>query len=141
LATNKALTLAARSEIRDFIDILYLDETYLSLGATVWAASGKDQGFTPRSLLDFANRNMKFRDEHLARENLHRPVSLVDLKTAWLTAVNQADLLLARLPLQEVGCLYLAPDFTPVTPDPASPDFPKLIRHYGSIRGAWPKVV
>src|SRR3989440_2186801 len=40
LATNKALTLAARSEIRDFIDILYLHETYLSLGALCWAASG-----------------------------------------------------------------------------------------------------
>jgi hypothetical protein len=28
----------------------------------------------------------------------------------------------------------------PVTPDPASPDFPKLRRHFGSVRGAWPVI-
>ena len=31
LATNKALALGGRAEIRDFIDILYLNQTYLSL--------------------------------------------------------------------------------------------------------------
>ena len=29
---------------------------------------------------------------------------------------------------------------TGITPDPGSPDFPKLTRHFGSIRGAWPKI-
>lgn len=140
LATNKALALAGRAEIRDFIDILFLDESYLSVGAVCWAACGKDQGFTPRSLLDFANRHMKFRAEDLARENLARPIDLMQLKEAWLKAVDQAETLFARLPLAEVGCLYLTPSFQPITPDPASPDFPALIRHYGSIRGAWPVV-
>jgi hypothetical protein len=140
LATNKTLTLAARSEVRDFIDITYLHETYLSLGALAWAACGKDQGFTPRSLLDLAKRHMRFREEQLAREILARPLSLLELKDKWLKAVDQAELLFARLPLPEVGCLYLKADFTPVTPEPANPDFPSLIRHYGSIRGAWPAV-
>jgi hypothetical protein len=140
LATNKALALAARAEIRDFIDILYLHRTYLSLGAICWAACGKDQGFTPQSLLYLAGRHMKFRDEDLARENLNHPVSLPSLKEEWLAAASEAEQLVARLPLAEVGCLYLRPDFTPVTPNPASPDFPSLIRHYGSIRGAWPVV-
>jgi hypothetical protein len=138
LATNKALALAGRAEVRDFIDILFLHETYLSLGAICWAACGKDQGFTPRSLLDFAKRHMKFRAEDLARENLARPISLVELKEAWLKAADQAEHLFARLPLADVGCLYLTPSFQPVTPDSASPDFAKLIRHFGSIRGAWP---
>jgi hypothetical protein len=138
LATNKALALAGRAEIRDFIDILFLHETYVGLGAICWAACDKDQGFTPRSLLDFANRHMKFRDEDLARENLARPISLVELKEAWLNAAEQAEQLFARLPLADVGCLYLNPALQSVTPDPASPDFAKLIRHFGSIRGAWP---
>jgi hypothetical protein len=138
LATNKALALAARAEIRDFIDIVFLHETYLSLGAVCWAACGKDQGFTPRSLLDFARRHMKFRDEDLAREHLARPMSLVELKEAWLKAVDQAENLFARLPLAEIGCLYVTPSFSPVTPDPARADFSSLIRHFGSIRGAWP---
>jgi hypothetical protein len=28
----------------------------------------------------------------------------------------------------------------PVTPDPESPDFATLVRHRGSIRGAWPRI-
>ena len=59
LAANKALALAGRAEIRDFIDILYLDSDYLSLGAIVWAACGKDEGYTPWSLLDMAKRHVR----------------------------------------------------------------------------------
>ena len=61
LATNKVLALAGRSEVRDFVDALYLHESYLSLGGLCWAACGKDQGFTPWSLLEQAKRNVKFR--------------------------------------------------------------------------------
>src|SRR5207245_1639099 len=42
LAVNKALALAGRSELRDFLDILSIDATYLGLGAVMWAACGKD---------------------------------------------------------------------------------------------------
>src|SRR6202034_3931759 len=103
LAANKALALAGRAEIRDFIDILFLHDSYLSLGAICWAACGKDEGFTPRSLLEFGKRHMKFREEDLARENLARPISLVELKEAWLKAVEQAEQLFARLPVAEGG--------------------------------------
>jgi hypothetical protein len=27
-----------------------------------------------------------------------------------------------------------------VTPDPNSPEFPHLVRHFGSVRGAWPRL-
>ena len=39
LATNKVLALAGRSEVRDFLDTLLIDRTYLSLGAVIWAFS------------------------------------------------------------------------------------------------------
>lgn len=138
LATNKALAMAGRAEIRDFIDIVHLHESYLSLGAICWAACGKDIGFSPRSLLDHAKRHMKFHDDDLARESLARPIRLPELKEAWVAAVAQAEELFAKLPLTEVGCLYLTPALAPITPDPASADFVSLIRHFGSIRGAWP---
>ena len=138
LAANKALALAGRMEIRDFIDILYLHETYLSLGAICWAACGKDEGFTPWSLLDFAKRHMKFRAEDLAGEHLAAQLNLADLKDAWLQAVVQAEELFARLPIAEIGCLYLTPALLPYTPDPASPEFASAIRHFGSVGGAWP---
>ncbi len=140
LAANKALALAGRSEIRDFIDILFLHETYLSLGAICWAACGKDQGFTPQSLLDFANQHMKFREEDLASENLARPIVLTELKVAWLKAADEAEAFFVRMPPQEVGCLYLTAAHVPFTPDPASGDFATARRHYGSIRGTWPAI-
>ena len=140
LATNKALALAGRSEIRDYLDILYLDTNYLSLGSACWAACGKDQGFTPLSLLDFAKRHMKFREEDLAGENLTEPVTLCEVKDRWLTAAANAEALFAKLPAAEVGCLYLNNRNNPVCPDPRNPDFPGLARHFGSLGGAWPSL-
>jgi Nucleotidyl transferase AbiEii toxin, Type IV TA system len=138
LATNKALALAGRSEIRDYVDMLYIHEHYLSLGAVFWAACGKDQGFTPLSLLEFAQRNMRFREEDLAAERLNRPLHLTELKKAWLGAVDSAVQLVASLPDEEVGCLYLDANGNPRTPDASAPDFKLLLRHFGSARGAWP---
>jgi hypothetical protein len=122
------------------LDILYLDDAYLSLGAVCWAACGKDQGFTPWSLLDQARRNAKFREADLASEYLARPVELPALKQRWLEAAVGAEDLFARLPAAEVGCLYLDQAGSPITPDPQSPAFPTLVRHFGSVRGAWPKL-
>jgi hypothetical protein len=41
----------------------------------------------------------------------------------------------------QMGCFYLDRAGKPVCPDPAAPDFPKLTRHYGSVKGAWPRIV
>ncbi len=138
LAANKVLALAGRSEIRDLIDTLFFHDTYLHLGAICWAACGKDPGYNPISLLEAAKRQTKFRAEDLASEQLASPITLPQLKERWLTAAGQAEELIQRLPALDVGCLYLTPTFTPVTPNPEHAEFPKLIRHYGSIRGAWP---
>ncbi len=140
LATNKALALAGRAEIRDFIDILYLDSDYLRLAAVVWAACGKDEGYTPWSLLDMAKRHVRYREEDLATENLARPLGLKELKEQWLAAVARAEELFPRLPAEEVGCLYLDGSNTPVTPVQGGADAAKLVHHKGSVRGAWPKV-
>jgi len=47
LAVNKVLALGGRDEPRDWVDILYLDANFISLGAMVWAAVGKDPGMNP----------------------------------------------------------------------------------------------
>src|SRR5262245_54665880 len=46
IATNKALALSARTETRDYVDIVELHKTF-PLAAICWAACGKDPGFTP----------------------------------------------------------------------------------------------
>ena len=49
-----------------------------------------------------------------------------------LEASSAALELIARLPLDEVGCLYLDRTGKPVCPDPAATEFPKLARHFGT---------
>jgi hypothetical protein len=140
LAINKLLALAGRTEVRDFLDTLYLDGSYLGLGAMVWAACGKDPGYTPALLLDMANRHTRFQEGDLRAELLARPIDFKMLKMQWLQARERAESLVLRLPAQELGCLYLDAGNKPVTPDPGSVDFPSLKRHLGSIRGAWPRI-
>ena len=137
-ATNKVLALAGRSEIRDFVDVLHLHDTYLSLGGLVWAASGKDPGYTPEFLLDQMGRHAAYRQADLNRLSLREPLDLKKLKKRWLAAADAARAAVTKLPPAEVGCLYLGPDLRPRTPDLNSPDFPRLTRHHGRVRGAWP---
>ena len=140
-ALNKLLALAGRQEIRDFVDILYLHDSYLHLGAMAWAACGKDPGFTPGFLLDQAGRHVAYTQADLDRLSLRDPLDLKSLKKKWLKALEDAQQLTDTLPPDEVGCLYLDAKQTPITPDPASGVFSALTRHHGSIRGAWPTVV
>ena len=140
VATNKLLAMAGRSAVRDFVDILYLHRHYLSLGAIAWAACGKDPGFTPAFLLDHANRHTAYTQADLDRLQLRAPLDLKQLKVDWLDARDQAQALVAGLPADELGCLYLGPDHHPVTPDPTAAPFAGLQRHWGSVRGTWPTV-
>lgn len=140
LATNKVLALVGRTEIRDLLDVLELHDGYLSLGAMVWAACGKDPGFTPDFLLQLANRHVRHTKEDLRKEHLAREVSLVEIKRRWLEAQDQARELCESLPAEELGCLYLSSDGAPSTPDPRRADFPSLYRHYGQRFGSMPNM-
>jgi hypothetical protein len=137
-AVNKMLALAGRDEARDFVDILHLHATYLSLGTLAWAACGKDPGYTPDFLLDHASRHVSYSQADFDRLDLNAAVDCTRMKKEWLTAQSTARQLVGSLPPDEVGCLYLDADNNPVTPDPGNPAFPSLIRHTGSIGGAWP---
>ncbi len=139
LAVNKVLALADRSEIRDFLDILHFDKRYLSLGAIIWAACGKDEGYTPSLIMKMTNRHSSYRETDLSNENLVRQVDLKVLKKQWIAARDRAETLFSELPGEELGCLYLDQKNEPVTPDPKSSEFPELIRHRISPRGSWPK--
>ena len=58
-----------------------------------------------------------------------------------MAAADEAFALIRQLPPAEMGCFYLDANGRPVCPDPASGEFPKLTRHSGSVRGAWPQIV
>ena len=65
------------------------------------------------------------------------PLSTIQADVLRLIAENP---LVARLPPDEVGCLYVDAAGRPAAPDPASDDFRLLLRHRGCVRGAWPTV-
>ena len=140
LATNKVMAMAERVAARDYLDVLHLVSNYLSLGALVWAASGKDGGLTPDMILSGMKRHSRYQPSDFLTERLTSPVDLVAMKIQWLAAVDQAAALFDNLPDEDVGCLYLDADEQPVTPDPKSGAFPRLTRHFGSRRGAWPTI-
>ena len=140
-AVNKVLALVGRQEVRDFVDVIHLNESYLSLGALAWAACGKDPGFTPEFLLDQAGRHTAYSQTDLDRLNLREPLAVVDLKKMWLAALDNAQRLVTSLPPSEIGCLYLNSNQKPVAPDPVSGDLSGLLRHKGAVGGAWPVIL
>ena len=139
-ATNKVLALMGRVEPRDYLDVLHLHQHHLSLGALAWAAAGKDPGVNPVFIVEQARRNAHYRTEDFARLELAIPLDVAGWSRQWRDATEAALSLAVVLPAEEVGCLYLDAAGTPVTPDLASPAFPNLRRHYGSVRGAWPVI-
>ena len=44
-------------------------------------------------------------------------------------------------PMTDVGCFYLDSAGRPVCPNPNSPDFVKFTKHFGCVKGAWPRIV
>jgi hypothetical protein len=140
-ATNKTLALVGRHMIRDYLDCLYLHEHHLHIGALAWAAAAKDAGFSPEMIIDWAARGNRFRPEDLAEVRLDKPVDLRQAKTQWLQALAEARDLIAQLPPGEAGCLYLDAQGKPVCPNPSLVEFLKLTRHFGSVKGAWPRLV
>lgn len=142
LAINKLLALAGRDEPRDFLDILFAHKNILSIGALCWAAVGKDPGFTPRSLLELIRRRGKYRTEDFARLNLTEPVDVVELKSIWLAALDDAEQLIARLPPEELGCLYFSVKQNRFVVPEAKPlkNSKDVVAHYGRPGGMLPRI-
>jgi len=142
LAVNKVLTLAGRDEARDFVDILYVHEHILPLGALIWTAVAKDPGFTPASLLEQLKRRGRYRPEKIDRIELAAPMDLVEAKAAWRAALSDADKFIRERPHDEVGCLYYSPSRDCfVAPSPGiSLAEQGLVPHFGQAGGILPAV-
>lgn len=138
LAVNKVLALAGRDEARDFLDVLYLHDEVLPLGALLWAAVGKDPGFTPLSLLELIKRRGRYRPEDFSDLRLVAPVDLPELKGRWLQALESAESFIRARVWAEAGCLYYSPSrrrfVAPVAGDDALP-------HFGRPGGVLPRPV
>ena len=110
LAVNKVLALAGRDEARDFVDVLYLVDHVLPLGALVWAACGKDPGLNPVMLLDLLARKGRVEQREIDRLDLARPLPIGEAATRYRKALDDARAWVTTRDPTEAGCLYRRPD-------------------------------
>ncbi len=136
MATNKALALSARSETRDYIDILELGKTF-SLAAICWTACGKDEGFAPLFLLKMMQRFAKIQPGTL-EEIKARDLDPIQMKMDWIEMSDEAGAAMERVgneqPDLPIGCAFVDRDFKPHWIE----DQEDLQIHHGSLRGCWP---
>lgn len=109
LAVNKLLALVGRDEPRDFVDMLFIHERILPVGALCWAAVGKDPGLTPLSLLELLQRQGRYQPGDFARLDLREPFDFVAGRKLWRTALAEADAFCQGRPPDESGCLFWSP--------------------------------
>ena len=137
-ATNKALTLAARTETRDYVDLVELAGRF-PLAAICWAACGKDPGFTPLSLLTMMRRFARIDPAELDKMQA-RALDPVGLKARWLAISDEAEVQMTALaderPDIPIGVAFVDASGMPgwIGGDPA------LRIHAPSVRGCWPQV-
>lgn len=138
IATNKALTLSARTETRGYVDVVELHKIY-PLEAICWAACGKDRGFTPLALLKMMRRFARV-DPAKLKEIQARALDPVALKTAWIEMSDRAEAGMTRLADQRPD-LPIGVAFVDATGKPGwIGDDPSLRLHSPSLRGCWPVV-
>ena len=101
----------------------------------------KDPCYTPALVLEQAARHAAYTQTDIDRLLLAKPLDVSDLKGQWIAALEDARQLVASLPADDLGCLYLNHQDKPVTPDPSAEDFNKLIRHEGCVYGAWTTIL
>ena len=139
IATNKALALSARTETRDYVDIVELHQTY-PLEAICWAAPGKDPGFSPLSLLKMMRRFAKINPVDLNKIKA-RALDPIALKTAWIEMSDHAEAEMIRI-ADEQPDLPIGVAFVDASGKPGWIGNDASLRPHGpSIRGCWPKVV
>jgi hypothetical protein len=138
VATNKALALSARTETRDYVDIVELHRSY-PLAAICWAACGKDPGFAPLSLLKMMRRFARI-DPAKLEEIQARALDPIALKTAWIAMSDEAEAKMIRV-ADEQPDLPIGVAFVDASGRPGwIGDDPTLRPHAPSVRGCWPTV-
>lgn len=139
LATNKIVAAASRFEVRDAIDLLWIDDHVQPLGAVAWAAVEKDPGWLPDGLLSNLRWRARYQDYHLEEEDLLVELTAAELNNLLRTKVDRAAQLVRSMPRSLEHGALLRPDGSLARPDPNRPEtLEGLVVHHGSRKGAWP---
>jgi hypothetical protein len=146
LATNKVLALVGRLEVRDWVDVIETSERLQPLGCLAWAASGKDPGFSPLSIIEHAARSSRYSAVEVSSLSFEGPPpSAAHLSQRWHEILERAREIVGLLPADQVGKCVLDSHGSLLcgTPqeirDALAQD--RVRFHSGSIRGALPTLV
>jgi hypothetical protein len=140
LAVNKVLALAGRDEPRDYLDALFIDREMLPLGAVVWAAVGKDPGFTPHSILELLKRRGRYQVSDFARLALATPLDPTKVKESWMRMLEEVEECINRLPPELVGCLFFDRDKRTFVAPCGAVEGSNVVPHFGSPAGVLPQL-
>jgi hypothetical protein len=135
IATNKALAAAGRRAPRDALDLLYIHERHLPLGAVIWAAVGKDPGYSPENLLAEIRRNARYHADEYEALAMATPIDAGEVARNLRAALDEAEAFVRAMPAGKEGLLFLK-DGQPIQPDPAA--LKAVSERAGSRQGFWP---
>jgi len=135
LAANKVLAAAGRREPRDVLDLLYIHERHVRLGAVIWAAVAKDPGYSPESLIAEIRRNARYRGDDYADLALTERVDASDLARRLRVILDEAEAFARAMPAGKEGLAFLEGG-EPLQPDPEN--LKAYVEHAGQRRGHWP---
>lgn len=135
IATNKALAAAGRQAPRDVLDLLLIHERHLALGAVVWAAVGKDPGYSPENLIAEIRRNARYRADDYEALATAEPIDAGAVSRQLKTALAEAEAFVRAMPSGKEGLVFLRAGSV-VAPDPS--DLAGYEEHPGRRGGYWP---
>ena len=145
LATNKLLALACRNVPRDWIDMVSCTEVLQPLGLLAWAANGKDNGLTPRFILEMAAKVHYSQSELDLAILSSEDIDVVALSEKWRGMLDDARGMITLLPPDKIGTAVLNGDGTLFngTNDALAAALREdaIVFHPGRICGAWPQIV
>jgi hypothetical protein len=135
LATNKALAAAGRREPRDVLDLLYIHERHLPIGAVIWAAVAKDAGYSPESLITEIRRNARYLPDDYTDLAVTEPIDAGAVSRRLRAVLEEAEAFVRAMPAGREGLLFLKGG-EPVQPDPDT--LGVYATHGGRRGGYWP---
>jgi hypothetical protein len=106
IATNTALAAAGRTAPRDVLDLLFIHEKHLQLGAVIWAAVAKDPGFSPESLIAEIRRNARYRADEYKALLMTEPIDAGVVARQLRAALEEAEAFAQAMPVGKEGLLF-----------------------------------
>ena len=145
LAANKLSALVGRTEVRDWIDVITCAKQMQPLAFLLSAACGKDPGFSPPSMLEFAARR-HYNQVDIDDKILPRGVyDAAELCRFWHEEVDRARKTLELFPREEAGKAVMTREggLFKGTDDEfrAALAAGGIVFHEGHLGGAWPQIV